>query len=53
MKRFMRQVKGATMVEYAVMGALVAIALITLVVGMQRAMGNRFQQAGDRITAGK
>ena len=51
MKRIIKS-KGATMVEYALMVALVAIMLIALVVGMRNAMGKRFAEAGNRITSG-
>ena len=48
-KNFIKQEEGATMVEYALMVALIAAALITAVTTLSGNIGSKFTSVGTTI----
>ena len=50
-KNFVREEEGATMVEYGLMVALIAVALITVVTALSTGIGATFQSAVDEMPA--
>lgn len=52
MKRLVREEEGATMVEYALMVALIGAALVTVVSTLGTTIGNKFTAVGTNISSG-
>ncbi len=50
--KFMRDESGATMVEYAILVALIAVAAIVIIVAVGQQVNSAFQQVSDKLTAG-
>lgn len=48
-KNFVREEEGATMVEYGLMVALIAVALITVVMALSTGIQGTFQEAVDNM----
>jgi pilus assembly protein Flp/PilA len=51
-KKFFKDESGATMVEYAILVALIAIAVIATVMGVATALNDNFQKVIDCLTLG-
>ena len=51
-KKFVREEDGATMVEYGLMIALIAVALIASVQALKGGVAGTFQSATDGMAAG-
>jgi len=50
-KRLFKDEEGATMIEYALMVALIAVVLIGTITYLSGKVGGTFQQAGDAMPA--
>jgi len=48
---FLRDEQGATAIEYALIAALVAVAIIVAVEQLGGSVGNLFQGVSDKVTA--
>jgi Flp pilus assembly pilin Flp len=49
LKRFVQDEQGLELSEYAVMAALIVAALITVIVALRGAIGNKFSGLADTI----
>jgi len=52
-RRFIKDERGITMVEYAIMAALIAAALVVAVPTLTSAVSSGFTTIGGHITSGK
>ena len=49
MKRFLKDEEGATAVEYGIMVALIAVAIITVVTSVGTQLNSTFQKVVDKL----
>ncbi len=52
MQKFLKDESGATMVEYAVLVALIAVAAIAIIVTVGGQVNNAFQKVSEKLPAG-
>lgn len=51
-QKFLKDESGATMVEYAILVALISVAAIVIIVAVGQQVNNAFTQVSTQLTAG-